>query len=272
MSQLFTSGGEGTENSPSALVLPMNIQGWSPLGLIGLISFQSKGFSGVFSCHVNSWYIIFIYIYLLSSMKNSFKKYILQPALLPMFFFFFLNIPGWFGLLLSINLKITLTFFIGSGTLDGIQCLLCKWTMSIHLSLPSPHTITLLLSTVPVCLVSQSCLTLCDPMDYSPSGSSVHRDSPGKNNGVGCHALLQGISPTQGSNPGLPNIASRSFTIWATREAHEYWNGEPIPSAGDLPDQDLNWGLLHYRQILYHQSYQRNSLSTVPLLECIQCL
>ena len=28
-------------------------------------------------------------------------------------------------------------------------------------------------------------------------------DSPGKNTGVGCHALLQGISPTQGSNPGL---------------------------------------------------------------------
>ena len=41
-------------------------------------------------------------------------------------------------------------------------------------------------------LVTQSCLTLCDPMDYSLSGSSVHGDSPGKNTGVGCHALLQG--------------------------------------------------------------------------------
>ena len=49
-------------------------------------------------------------------------------------------------------------------------------------------------------LVSQSCLTLCDPMDYSLAGSSLHGDSPGKNIGVGCHALLQGIiSPTQGS-------------------------------------------------------------------------
>ena len=46
----------------------------------------------------------------------------------------------------------------------------------------------------------QSCLTLCDPMDYSPPGSSVRGDSPGKNTGVGCHALLQGIFPTQGSN------------------------------------------------------------------------
>ncbi|KAM7233981.1 hypothetical protein CapIbe_016118, partial [Capra ibex] len=31
----------------------------------------------------------------------------------------------------------------------------------------------------------------------------LSRDSPGKNTGVGCHALLQGIFPTQGSNPGL---------------------------------------------------------------------
>ena len=54
-----------------------------------------------------------------------------------------------------------------------------------------------------MCLVTQSCLTLCDPMDYSLLGSSIHRDSPGKNTGVGCHALIWGIFPTQGSNPGL---------------------------------------------------------------------
>ena len=49
----------------------------------------------------------------------------------------------------------------------------------------------------------QSCLTLCDPMDCSPPGSSVHGDSPGKNTRVCCHALLQGIFPTQESNAGL---------------------------------------------------------------------
>ena len=54
-----------------------------------------------------------------------------------------------------------------------------------------------------MCLVAQSCLTLCDPMDYSLTCSSVQRDSPGKNTGVGCHALFQGIFPTQGSNPGI---------------------------------------------------------------------
>ena len=42
-------------------------------------------------------------------------------------------------------------------------------------------------------------------MDCSPPGSSVHRNSSGKNSGVGCHALLQEIFPTQGSNPGLPH-------------------------------------------------------------------
>ena len=54
-----------------------------------------------------------------------------------------------------------------------------------------------------VSLVSQSCLTLCNPMDSSLPGSSVHGDSPGKNTGVGCHSLLRRIFPTQGSNPGL---------------------------------------------------------------------
>ena len=52
-------------------------------------------------------------------------------------------------------------------------------------------------------IVTQSYLTLCDPMDYSPPGSSVHGDSPGKNTGVGSLSLLQGIFLTQGSNPGL---------------------------------------------------------------------
>ena len=36
-----------------------------------------------------------------------------------------------------------------------------------------------------LCLVAQSCLTLCDPVDCSPPGSSVHGDFPGKNTGVG---------------------------------------------------------------------------------------
>ena len=49
MSQLFTSGGQSIGASASASVLPVNIQGWFPLGLTGLISLLSKGLSKVFS-------------------------------------------------------------------------------------------------------------------------------------------------------------------------------------------------------------------------------
>ena len=48
-----------------------------------------------------------------------------------------------------------------------------------------------------------SCLTLCDPMDCSLPGSSVHGNSPGKDTRVGCYFLLQWIFLTQGSNSGL---------------------------------------------------------------------
>ena len=48
MSQFFASGGQSIGVSPSASVLPMNIQDWSPLGWTGWISLQSKGFSRIF--------------------------------------------------------------------------------------------------------------------------------------------------------------------------------------------------------------------------------
>ena len=49
MSQLFTSGGQSIGVSASASVLLMNIQNWFPLGLMSLISVQSKGLSRVYS-------------------------------------------------------------------------------------------------------------------------------------------------------------------------------------------------------------------------------
>ena len=106
-----------------------------------------------------------------------------------------------------------------------------------------------------LCLVTQSCPTLCDPKGCSLPVLCPW-DSPGKNTGVGCHAFLHGILSTQRSNPGLPNcrqilyrlsrktkitgmghlsllqgifwprnwtrfscIIGRFFTSWATREA-----------------------------------------------------
>ena len=53
-------------------------------------------------------------------------------------------------------------------------------------------------------LVAQSCPALCDPMDCRPQ-APLSVKFPGKNIGEGSHAFLQGIFPTQGSNPGPPN-------------------------------------------------------------------
>ena len=109
------------------------------------------------------------------------------------------------------------------------------------------------------CILSHfSRVGLCNAVGCSSPGSSVHGTLRGKNTGVGCHALLQGIFPTQESNPGLPccgqvlyrlshqgslrilewiampcsrgsswprdqtwvsHIAGRFSTIWASREA-----------------------------------------------------
>ena len=66
---------------------------------------------------------------------------------------------------------------------------------------------------------AQLCPTFCNPMDCSPPGSSVHGDSPNKNTGVGCHAVLQGIFPTQGSNSGLPHWRQILYHL-STREGH----------------------------------------------------
>ena len=52
-------------------------------------------------------------------------------------------------------------------------------------------------------LVTKSCPTLGDPKDCSPARILCSWDFSGKNTGVGCHFLLQGIFLTQGSNPVL---------------------------------------------------------------------
>ena len=57
----------------------------------------------------------------------------------------------------------------------------------------------------------QPCPTLCDPMDCSLAGSSVHGDSPGKNSGVVCHTLLQVIFP--GIKPVSPASQVNSLPL-----------------------------------------------------------
>ena len=62
-----------------------------------------------------------------------------------------------------------------------------------------------------VCLVTQSCLTLCDPMNCSLPGSSVHGASPGQNTGVGCHVLPPGDLPEPGIEPRSPALQTDSL-------------------------------------------------------------
>ena len=80
----------------------------------------------------------------------------------------------------------------------------------------------------------QSCPTLCDPMDGSPPGSSVHGNSPGKNTGLVCQELLQKIFPTQVSNPGL--LYSKWILYHLSHQGSpRKLEREPGPSPGDLP-------------------------------------
>ena len=77
--------------------------------------------------------------------------------------------------------------------------------------------------------VVQSCLTLCDPMGYT-----VH--------GILQAKILEWVAIPFSRGSSQPrdqtqvsHITGRFFTIWATREAQEYWSGEPIPSPLDRP-------------------------------------
>ena len=71
-------------------------------------------------------------------------------------------------------------------------------------------------------LVVQSHPTVCNPRDCSPARLLCSCDFPGKNTGVGCHFLLQGMFPTQKLNPGLLHCW-QILHHWATRDAMEIW-------------------------------------------------
>ena len=89
-----------------------------------------------------------------------------------------------------------------------------------------------------LCLESQSCPTLCKPMNWSPPGSSVHGVLQARILEWAAFASSRGSSqptdPTQ-----VSCIAGGFFTIWATREAQEYWSGWSIPFLGELPDPGI---------------------------------
>ena len=67
-----------------------------------------------------------------------------------------------------------------------------------------------------------------DPMDSKPTSLLSPRDFPDKSTGVGCHFLLQGIFPTQGSNPGLPHCGQilsplTHYVYLPTKGISQFW-------------------------------------------------
>ena len=94
----------------------------------------------------------------------------------------------------------------------------CSKNMAVILSRPHdqlflfPECSQLIMCCAVLCLVTQSCPTLCDAMDCSWSDSSVHGDSPGKNTGGSCHALLQAWDlPNSGIEPRSPTLQADSL-------------------------------------------------------------
>ena len=89
-------------------------------------------------------------------------------------------------------------------------------------------------------LLAQSCPTLCNPMDCSlPGPLSMGILQARILEWVAI--LLQGIFPTQGSNPGIPHWR-QILTIWATRKTQEYWSGDSFLQRIILTqDSTRNW-------------------------------
>ena len=97
-----------------------------------------------------------------------------------------------------------------------------------------------------------------------PHGLYSPWNSPGQNTGVGSLSLLQGIFPTQGSNPGLPHCRQILYHTGV---------GSLSLLQQIFPTQELNWSLQQCLQILYQLSYEGNwvdSLEKTLMLEKIE--
>ena len=92
------------------------------------------------------------------------------------------------------------TLLLTQGSNPLLLCLLHWQVGSLPLAPPGKSRHIYVLCCAVLCLVTQSCLTLCNPMDCSPPGSSEHGDSPGR---------------------------------------QEYWSMLPSPPRGDLPNPEI---------------------------------
>ena len=179
MSHLFASGSQIL--GASASVLPVNIQGWFPLGLTGLISLLSKGLLRVFSS-TTVW-------------RHQFLKKKSN------------NISLWSLIHVNLFLQLLLSYLFAH------FCLLC-FCFLFPLSLLSVGLIvfhiplysrTSLLVWKSWC-AAQSCPTLCDPMNCSLPGSSVH--------GILQAGILKWVAISFSRGSSWPGIAPEPPALW----------------------------------------------------------
>ena len=105
-----------------------------------------------------------------------------------------------------------------------------------------------------LCLLTQLCLTLCDPMDCSPPGSSVH--------GIFQERILEWVAMPSSRESSQPRIKPWSPTFQVDslpseppRKPKNTGVGSLSHLQGNFPTQESNQGPLHCRQILYKLSY-----------------
>ena len=115
--------------------------------------------------------------------------------------------------------------------------------------------------------VTQSCPTLSDPVDCSPPGSSIHGIFQARVLEWGAIAFSRGVL----INPGIePRSLTLQMDSLPAEPQVKYKNTE-VGSLSLLQQlfltQESNWGLLHYRRILYQLSYQGSLYSVkVPII------
>ena len=120
-----------------------------------------------------------------------------------------------------------------------------------------------------LCLVTQSHLTLCNPVDSSPPGSSVHR-------------ILQartwkwvaipppGYLPNPGIKPRSPKLQADSLLTKPPRKPQNTGMGSLFLLQGIFPTQELNQGLRHCRWVLHQLSYRGSAQACIFLFKCQQ--
>ena len=133
---------------------------------------------------------------------------------------------------------------VGAGTATNKPCLSASQLFG-----PDPRDIKV--------KVTQSCLILYDPMDYTVYGILQVR-------------ILEWVAfpfPTQGSNPGLPHCRQILYQL-SHKGSPRILEWVAYPFLQQIfPTQELNWGLLHCRQILYQLSYQKSPVDRRVLIK-----